>query len=392
MAIDIVSILIIVDLVARIISFLGFGGAFVFYFFKRDKSSLFNPFLAYAILFGFATFLLYMIDFITWIQFESDTVRRILHGYAYGYLALFLFSWFLHYQAIDDQNSRKYHNLIMIPLSYIWMVIIVFTFKKIVFPIFNLKTEYDLVSDEAFVTLVSHPTWLMGIIVYFFSYKVTKKMVHFSDKVPSKRELLVAKILLFDFILLEFSNFSLTFALIPDALGYLILIIGLLLFEVSFLILIYNGITYPSYQFYLPQAIEGILLYTKTGLLLHSITFTEKSKITEGKGNIMSSVLTALTSLFQEALGYSVEINKINLKGYNVLFLSGEHPPLIMVVISSHDNYFLEKGMKRFFEIMPESLAREFNKRVIELTPSTRDKLNVLIRVSFPFLIHNPEI
>lgn len=392
MAIDFVSILVVVDLLTRIISFLGFGVAFFFYFFKRDKSTLFNPFLASAIMFGFATFLIYIIDLITWLSFESETVRRILHGYAYGYLALFLYSWFQHYQAIEGKESRGYNNIILIPLSFIWMTIGIFTFKKIIFPLFNLESEFDLISDESFVTLVSHPTWMMGIIVYFYSYKVTKQMVLFSNQAPSKRELLVAKILLFDFILLETGNFSITFSLIPDGLSYLILIIGLLLFEAGFLILIYNGITYPSYQFYLPQAIEAILIYNKAGLLLYSISFSNERKISEGKGNIMTSILTALSSLFKEALGYSVELNKINLKGYNVLFLSKNELPVTMVVISSHDNYFLERGMRKFFEIIPESLALQLNKQVVELTPDTTQSIDELIRVSFPFLIYTIEI
>ena len=85
-------------------------------------------------------------------------------------------------------------------------------------------------------------------------------------------------------------------------------------------------------------------------------------------------------------------MNKINLKGFSVLFLTNEKYNITMVVISLHDNYSLQRGMIKFFENIPPMLEKEFQQIVFKMTPELRKITSELIMKTSPFLVYLPEV
>jgi len=219
--------------------------------------------------------------------------------------------------------------------------------------------------------------FIFGVFVHYKSYKFTKERVILMQAISM---CVLAAGFIVGFVGGDILNEGLFFNI-----GDGIKILGMLIFALIYII-------FPDFIYRLPVNAYFILIFTKIGLNIHigrvhdpnidTETDEEKAKriISE---TLLSSLITAISSLLEESLGSKKNLKAIIAEDRSFILDNGEYATC--AILCDRSTHFLEKSLKNLRKSVEAHYQDKLTKSAI-LMEDFQD-VGELIRKSFPFLI-----
>ncbi|HUT81719.1 MAG TPA: hypothetical protein VMZ29_11005 [Candidatus Bathyarchaeia archaeon] len=308
-------------------------------------------------------------------------------------LHLSLILWSFVYFMIYIFFEKLYTNR---PQRYRLVLITIILFASIIFNLLNMfipsagelgLTGTALENYQQFYLIIEW-SWdisynLLGLVIFVFGAYVHLKSYKFTkDKIILMQTISMC-VLAVGFII-GFVGGDIIDNTIFFDIGDGVKILGMLIFTLIYAI-------FPDFIYRLPVNVYFILIFSKIGLNIHigriqgtiidsnTAEEEEKKAISE---NLLSSLISAISSLLTESLGSKKDLKAIIAGDRSLILDNGEYATC--AILSDNSTYFLEKSLNNLRKSI-ETRYKEILMKPVIIKEDFQDA-GKLIRKSFPFL------
>ncbi|MFX1275988.1 MAG: hypothetical protein ACFFBP_17350 [Promethearchaeota archaeon] len=294
--------------------------------------------------------------FINIIGFYSNQITYITFIYATYFI-------YLHYQAISEKKTSRTINIFL-------------------FSILQLNTAVSFLLFEEVINKLPeiYITWFSTIIIFtlicsFFILKSCYKTHRLMKENATMLELIAVITVMVSF-LFYFSN-----DLIFSILRYYIWIIGQSL-------LVINYIIHKEYIFRLSFPVHDIYIINRSGLLVYHRHVSTRNipALDESKKIVISGAIKAISVIVSEILGSSAKLKLFDVDEYKMYFSELKGRDGIIIVITSGNNYYLQKSIKNFSKMISDDIIQRLNQPIFNNNLIFK-KLDGKLQKAFPYLV-----
>ncbi len=363
----------IIDFFLRTAIFLGFFILFLIMQYKTRKVSRHSVALQLAILLGVIATAIYVIDFITYTSWQDDQLRIHLHLMMFTTITLMYYSWYRHYESFISLTPPLSRHL---PIFY--LVALESGIATLEF--------VDLVRETYIMAIISHFTYIVGILSFSLAWRVLKSVHGMMQERTTAMEFLAINAILLGNVIFFVEDILVTTDIFPEFPSYYLFLLGNFLILLNLLLLISNYALHPNYIFRIPISIHTILVYNKDGILAyHRDVKSPGAPPLRLRAELLSSILSSIKNVFDHMMGERMEVTNITARNHHIYLHELPQKVGNIVLIASGESLLLIRSMKRFVQMIDESIIKMIEKHYIK-SKEMAEKLDPLVLKAFPYL------
>ena len=313
-------------------------------------------------------------------------------------IIFFIITYYNYVGIIIHPNLRR---LILIPLSIIFFSsYLYYEFLMNLQPDFlrfgiflglSLTNQISLISNMLGIYLIDYSfflTFFLGMIMTIFAM-ITLRKTNKNLSIRAIKLDFFSKIILF-MSTIFFQIMGILSLHFEDPLKNTTVMayywVGVLLFSISYFILLYGNYIQGEDILFLPIKINTFLLYNNGGMLIYDLKVDLEGITMLGESeNIISGALMAFSIFFKEILGPKTKLNFINATSYNFLFSTLPEETGTLAIIASKANYFLKRSLNKFSSSIPKEIFSQLNNPG-GISNETSVLIDNFIKKNFPYL------
>lgn len=287
-------------------------------------------------------------------------------------LILALYSFFLHYQSLSSINKLStYINNTLISLIVTSFILNLLIGLKVI-----SITELNFSNFQFLLISIS------GVIVFVYGFNTMFKSYKLTRDNTIVFEIFALFLIVIGYSFIVNSILISYIIRIPlleiQELATIPMTFGLVLFLLTYL---FNH----EYTYKLPFPIYEFLIYNTNGLLIYDQRVESPGYDNNINLDLLTGMFSAISSIIQESMGTNINLKKIDIDPYKIVFTRIEGTNLIFAIITTKYAQMLQNSVKRFIKNLPEIVKIKLNNDLVNRTVIQKDLDEIFVKM-FPYV------